>query len=263
MASYEALFDKLKRGSHRIEIDGRSYWRLEGDLLLDEEGLLEYAQRQPQGQAQDGDFPLVANVTVAGKVVRWASGVKLTWTALRKTFVLGGDDGYELAVRSLRAAAAEWEETCGVEFAYRPELDGSDEVAPEGALFTVREHDTGGVLIAAAFFPQDPPQRRRVIIDPSFYKADLTYDRVGVLRHELGHVLGFRHEHIRSGKPPQCPDEDTYGTKPLNEEYDPRSVMHYFCGGLGSKDLAITDLDRTGAQKVYGPPLKNFHLVRP
>jgi hypothetical protein len=263
MANHDALFEKLKGGLHRIEIDGRWYWRLEGDLLLDEEGLLEYAQRQAQALPRDGDFPLIANVTAAGKIIRWASGVTLTWTALRKTFVLGGDDGYELAVRSVRAAAAAWEETCGVEFEYKPELDGSADLAPQGALFTVREHDTGGKLIAAAFFPQDPSVRRRVIIDPSFYQADLSYDRVGVLRHELGHVLGFRHEHIRSGKPPQCPDEDTYGTKPLNDEYDPRSVMHYFCGGLGSKELAITDLDRTGAQKVYGPPLKNFQLVRP
>lgn len=39
--------------------------------------------------------------------------------------------------------------------------------------------------------------------------------------------------------------------------------MHYFCGGIGSKQLAITDLDRLSAQKVYGPPLKNFHLVGP
>jgi hypothetical protein len=263
MASHDPLFEKLKDGLHRIEVDGRWYWRLEGDLLLDEEELLEYTQRRAQEEAHDDDFPLVANVTAGGKIVRWASGVKLTWTALRKTFVLGGDDGYDLAVRSVRAAAAEWEETCGVEFAYKPELDGSGDLAPESALFTVREHDTGGKLIAAAFFPDAPAVRRRVVIDPSFYKVDLPYNRVGVLRHELGHVLGFRHEHIRSGKPPQCPDEDTYGTKPLNDEYDPRSVMHYFCGGLGSKELAITDLDRIGAQKVYGPPLSIFHLVRP
>lgn len=192
MASHDTLFEKLKGGVTRVDIDGRSYWRLEGDLLFDEDELLEYAQRrQAQHTAGDDDFSLVGIVTAAGKIVRWAPGVKLTWTALRKTFVLGGEDGYELAVRSMRAAAAEWEETCGVEFAYSPLLDGSDSLAPEGALLTVREYDAGGKFIAAAFFPNAPAQRRRVLIDPSFYQLNLPYDRVGVLRHELGHVLGF------------------------------------------------------------------------
>jgi hypothetical protein len=30
--------------------------------------------------------------------------------------------------------------------------------------------------------------------------------------------------------------------------------MHYLCGGFGNKELAITDLDRLGAQRLYGPP---------
>jgi hypothetical protein len=37
--------------------------------------------------------------------------------------------------------------------------------------------------------------------------------------------------------------------------------MHYFCGGVGSRDLKITDLDRQGAQKLYGPPLSSLQLV--
>jgi hypothetical protein len=30
-----------------------------------------------------------------------------------------------------------------------------------------------------------------VLIDPSFFADDLLFDRVGVLRHELGHTLAF------------------------------------------------------------------------
>ncbi|UTW61819.1 hypothetical protein KFE98_17670 [bacterium SCSIO 12741] len=80
------------------------------------------------------------------------------------------------------------------------------------------------------------------------------------MRHELGHVLGFRHEHIRSGAPAKCPNENTSGTINLTQ-YDPRSVMHYFCGQVGSKDLSFTDVDVRGAQKVYGPPLQQLTLV--
>jgi hypothetical protein len=114
------------------------------------------------------------------------------------------------------------------------------------------------MFIAAAFFPNDPINRRRVLIDPSYFTT--TFNQVGVLRHELGHVLGFRHEHIRSGAPAACPDEDPGRVIDLTQ-YDPRSVMHYFCGGVGSRELAISDLDREGSQRVYGPPLSDFMLI--
>jgi hypothetical protein len=38
-------------------------------------------------------------------------------------------------------------------------------------------------------------------------------------------------------------------------------VMHYFCGGVGSSQLAMTELDRLGAQKVYGPPFTELLIV--
>jgi len=44
-------------------------------------------------------------------------------------------------------------------------------------------------------------------------------------------------------------------------DYDPRSVMHYFCGGVGSLSLSFTDIDKTGAQLVYGPPLNSVQLI--
>jgi hypothetical protein len=94
-------------------------------------------------------------------------------------------------------------------------------------------------------------------VDASYFSPTLRFNRVGVLRHELGHVLGFRHEHIRSEAPAACPGEPLFGTTPLTE-YDPRSVMHYFCGNVGSDDLDITEVDREGARKLYGSPLSSF-----
>ena len=267
----ELLFDRLYHKAKRIEVDGETYWRVEGDTLLDEEQLRLYAQHQEARRIalaalREAGRPLVASADLVGmtqgnKIVRWAPGVELSYCVLRQTFTRGGEDGYQLVVDSVGPAALGWEKTCGVKFAYKSELDDSDSLRPEGALFVVREFDAAAQFIAAAFFPNDPLNRRRVLVDPSFYDPDLGFDKVGVLRHELGHVLGFRHEQIRSEAPAACPDEDVYDTLNLGD-YDPRSVMHYFCGGVGSKELAITELDKLGAQRVYGPPLAEFQLVR-
>jgi hypothetical protein len=265
-----SLFERLQASSKRIEVDGETYWRVEGDTLLDEDQLRLYARQREALQtaraaSRQAGLPLVATtelvgMTEGGKIVRWAPGLELTYAVLRQTFAIGGKEGYELAARSMKKATADWEKTCGVKFVHNHELDTSDKLTLDGVVFVVREFDAKGEFIASAFFPNDPVNRRRVLIDPSFYSPKLGFDKVGVLRHELGHVLGFRHEMIRSEAPPGCPDEDTYGTINLTD-YDPRSVMHYFCGGVGSKELAITDADRTGAQKVYGPPLANFQFV--
>ena len=152
-------------------------------------------------------------------------------------------------------ATQEWMDTCGVEFKHLKELDDKPGVKPEGALFSVRS------MPAAVSSPRrssnDPKDRRRVLIDPSYYDTD--FNKVGVLRHELGHVLGWRHEHISHDAPPACPDEDDFDHKIT--QYDPKSVMHYFCGGVGSKELKISDIDRAGSVQIYGPPLNQVSFI--
>jgi hypothetical protein len=37
--------------------------------------------------------------------------------------------------------------------------------------------------------------------------------------------------------------------------------MHYFCGGVGTRELAISDIDKVGILKLYGPPLESFSFV--
>ena len=111
--------------------------------------------------------------------------------------------------------------------------------------FIVRRYDSVSEYVAAAFFPNYAPARRYLNIDPSYFTT--SFDRVGVLRHELGHVLGYRHEHIRGVA--GCYQEDDQW-RPLTQ-YDPRSVMHYFCGGAGNLQLTLTELDRSGHRTLY------------
>jgi hypothetical protein len=271
------LLDKLKKNSKTITVGGDKLYIVEGDMVLDEEQLRVYAlQREAMTQVQaagrearEAGFGLLGIVEAprdeligimhGGKIVRWEPGVVLSYCVLKETFP--NTEDYDMVVANMQKATSDWEKTCGVKFEYKKDMDTSESLKPAGVLFTVREIDAGGEFIAAAFFPNDPKDRRVMLIDPSYYDPGLLFDKVGVLRHELGHVLGFRHEHIRSGAPPDCPDEDTKDTFEFTK-YDPRSVMHYFCGNLGSKELAISEQDKIGARKLYGLPLDSFRFIK-
>ncbi|MBA2920468.1 MULTISPECIES: matrixin family metalloprotease [Sphingomonas] len=267
------LYSLLKSKLNTVEIEGNTLYVAEGDTLLDLDQLRIYADvreqeiktQEARNRADEAGFGatrldeaprgLIAS-TKNGKIVRWKPGAVLTYRVARDSF--GSDAQYQLVVSSMHEATKAWEQTCGVNFEHRQVLDTRPGMGLEGLLFVVRAFDAGGKFIASSFFPSDPVERRRVLIDPSYFTT--SFDKVGVLRHELGHVLGFRHEHIRNEAPPVCPNEPLWDTKVLTM-YDPTSVMHYFCGGVGSNELKISALDRKGAQQVYGPPLAAAALV--
>jgi len=70
-----------------------------------------------------------------------------------------------------------------------------------------------------------------------------------ILGHELGHTLGFRHEHTR---PEAGVCFEDLNWRPLTP-YDSASIMHYpQCNGT-SLDLSMTATDRQGVVALYGP----------
>jgi hypothetical protein len=248
----DAVAKLKKRLRGTVKIEDQELYVAEGDLLLDEQQLRSYAEGgQPAPEAIDEvkGHELIA-VAPGGKIARWRPGLELAYAVLERTF---SPEEYQIVRGNMKQATDDWERTCGVKFAHRAELDGVGR--SRDLLFTVRKVNAGGRFIAAAFFPDEPASRRMLVIDPSYFTLPpSSFDMVGVLRHELGHVLGFRHEHIRSEAPAVCPQEDLEETIELTK-YDPHSVMHYFCGGVGSRELRISEEDRIASQRVYGPPL--------
>ncbi|WP_199233893.1 M57 family metalloprotease, partial [Pedobacter sp. HMWF019] len=139
---------------------------------------------------------------------------------------------------------------------YVPQLDNQsvDDDMDPSLTFVIREFNSRGDFIANAFFPNDPPYKRKLFIDPRFFT--MQESKAGVLRHELGHVLGFRHEHIWSAAE-SCKGEgiiDGYLGARQQTAYDCYSAMHYPCGGCGTLEMKLTQSDIAGAQKIYGKP---------
>lgn len=194
---------------------------------------------------------------LAGQLaVATRNGVEQKWADSQKrnlTYCVSTTFGnrYQTVVDAMNAATKAWEDVADVNFVYVPNQDGSCNTSNTNVLFDVRPVNAGGQFLAAAFFPGSSRRASSVVIDGSSFTLQGNPTFVGVLRHELGHTLGFRHEHTRPGGATSCFEDNNW--KPLTN-YDPSSVMHYpQCGGT-TRTLAISALDIQGVQSLYGAP---------
>lgn len=159
---------------------------------------------------------------------------------------------YDAVVRDMAAATEAWERVAAVDFKHDVDQDASCTATNAAVVFDVRPVNVGGQYLARAFFPNEPRADRNVLIDGSSFELEPTgkLQLVGILRHELGHTIGFRHEHTRPSSGP-CFEDNEW--RPLTA-YDPFSVMHYpQCNGQGDWSLTLTPRDQNGAACLYGP----------
>jgi predicted SprT family Zn-dependent metalloprotease len=235
------------------------YFVVEGDLLMTEQELRAYIVDKSLGEKvakPDSAELLVSTHNGKRDYYKELSQRSLTYAVDRQSFA--SVQQYNQVVANVKRAGSDWEAVCpacGVRFVYQPQFDSGP--SHQQVNFIVRRFSDEGKYIAASFFPHDDPDRRYLNVDPQYFRSDLKPLAVGILRHELGHVLGYRHEHI-SDNAPGCAkekkDENDHQWVALTP-YDSKSVMHYFCGlnenGNQNPTMELSDSDRFGHRELY------------
>jgi hypothetical protein len=239
------------------------YYVVDGDLKMTDLEIKQMVRERhaaSQGQtpwpesARQGELIVMTDNGVP-TCYRTAADRRLTYAIDKSSFAAAPEsNAYDVIAGELTSAMKEWQEACpecGIEFV-RLNLA----VPAEGdANFIVKYAGEQGSLIAQAFFPKDLTPKRYVYITKAYYTSG--YNRVGVLRHELGHTLGYRHEHIRPEVPMQCiSTEDDRWARIDDGDYDATSVMHYPCeiGGklaAGSYKFSLSNVDKASHKKFY------------
>ncbi|EYF01835.1 matrixin family metalloprotease [Chondromyces apiculatus] len=179
---------------------------------------------------------------------KWNDTQKLNITYCVSTTFNGN---YNAVVAAMNSATTAWENVANVNFVHSSNLDSNCTASQSGVVFDVRPVNVGGQYLARAFFPNDARSARNVLIDNTAFGSSGDPSLTGILRHELGHTLGFRHEHTRpeSGT---CFEDNNWRALTT---YDQSSVMHYpQCNGISSWALNISTKDAQGAAALYGAP---------
>jgi hypothetical protein len=237
-------FEEFKANAAREP--GTGYYVVDWDRIIKtDDELMEF-----WGQLQQGALAIFNN----GVDIKWNDTQKL-----QLTYCVGATFGAnKQKVVDAMAAASDlgWEKMANVNFIYVPGEDANCTAANANVMMDVNQVNSGGQFLARSFFPNDLRADRNVLIDPSSFDPAQTGNipLANILGHELGHTIGFRHEHIRPEAGGACPEDNQFrGLTP----YDSASVMHYpQCNGTAAT-LAFTTRDRDGVQLVYGAPLSN------
>ena len=187
-----------------------------------------------------------------GKVEKWPENSTLTYEVVSNSF--DTLDDYQKVVDRMSQAAQAWESACGIHFRHLQDFDAKElhyaNGIPAEVTFAVLLDDTIRPAFATSFFPHNPASHK-LRVSKSYFTDECYYDHVGIFRHELGHIMGFRHEQAHKDAPRACwPKNETIVSKGLTP-YDSKSVMHYLCTNVGTTTLELTALDVQGALKLY------------
>jgi len=217
--------------------------------------------------------PRLAVAANGGEPLFWGEKWRtLRYAVVRSTFRTKAD--YDSTIEAMRGAARDWERACpacGIRLEHAKNFDKltyfSEFLAAtkrdrqgynDGLRFVVMRKNLKGFL-ALAFFPDAPANRRLLYVTPAFLKTLGAARQRGVMRHEFGHILGYRHEHIRllqNGTTaigicrPEGSMQHGQDWRALTA-YDKKSIMHYPCTNASMPTLTLSRWDIEGHRKLY------------
>ena len=232
-------FDEFEAATyHEPWDDGVSI--INGDTPVEDEKMLREVWNELHGQGE--------------LAVGRSGGVDIKWSSAQQrnlTYCVSDAFGARKAqvVEALEIATeGGWEAVADVDFIHVTSQDGACTSSNPNVLFDIRPV-SGAPYLARAFFPSSARASRNVLIDSSAF-GNTGWSLDSVILHELGHVLGFRHEHTRP-EAGACFEDDAWRGVTA---YDSASVMHYpQCNG-SENDLSMSPLDAEGAAALYGAP---------
>ena len=182
-------FDEFVQAVRR-ECGPNGKFLVDGDVAMsDVEQLHEFFEQRIQGIAPPAD---------ANAASMWPAPRKRTLTYCVSTAF---GQQHDKVVADMESATGAWEQAASVDFSHVDAQDASCDAQNEAVAFDVNPVDVDGGYLARAFSPGERRADRNVYIDLTALGLDPAQELQlsGVLRHALGHVLGFHHEHTRPG----------------------------------------------------------------
>lgn len=246
-------FEEFEKTVYKEPFSGGKYI-VNGDTpITDIKQLREFydgiiAEPPPPAQMLTGESAMIKELAV------YHRNVDIIWNSLDKKRLsycvsTAFGNNHQQVVEAMRAATGAWESVADVHYIYESTQDGNCNANNKNVIFDVNPVNANGQYLARAFFPNESRGSRNVLIDASAFKREGVLTLTGILRHELGHTLGFRHEQTRPEAHICFEDTDWRGVT----NYDAFSVMHYpQCNGKGDWSLKLTELDKQGVACTYG-----------
>jgi hypothetical protein len=179
--------------------------------------------------------PLDIMVGLGNVCPRWAPGSVIRWAAWREGFKT--DEDAMFATDHLKIAAEKWNSfNIGVTFEWVP--------LAKDATFVLCHGGSNGGSLARAFFPNPEDLSYLFVFNAAFSLRGWKENMWKVFTHELGHVLGLRHEFAMDIKDPNTgelhEEKEAFQLGPRNDS----SVMVY---GRKPPEIQQSDIDSTKA----------------